>query len=262
MAKPRNKTYILADERAGMSTLIKTGKKGTLTIFDPNYGPNGSRRAIRHCPNQKSIFIDEQDKHALVEPIIFEYGLLEVSAENPITQEFLDKHPSNSANSDGEGWFMEINEEEEARESIKEDELRIDIMHAVKQMAKSENGIHELSAVVSVMLGNVNEASQMGIEQLKRVIYNEIESNPRYFADENGNVTIFEDDDIKRKYIILRALKEHIIKKSSNGRSMLWSKDGAVIATAPRSIELVDYFSDFLTTDEGVLVAEEIARRS
>lgn len=261
MAKLRDKTYILADERTGMSTMIKTGKKGTLTIFDPSYGENGSRRAIRHCPNQKSIFIDEQDKHALVEPIIFEFGLLTVSADNPITQQFLDRHPSNVANNEHGGWFMEINEEEEAKESIKEDELKTDIMYAVRQMAKKEDGIHELSAVVAVMLGDVGEASKMGIEQLKRVIYNQIEANPYYFADENDNVTIFEDDDIKRRYIILRAIKEGIIKKSSNARSIVWS-DGKVVATAPRSIDLIDYFSDFLTTDEGILVAEEIARRS
>lgn len=259
MAKLQDKTYILADGRSGESCMIKTGKKGTLTVFDEE---QNIRRAIRHCPNQKSIFMDEQDKHALVEPIIFEFGSLEVSAKNPITQQFLDKHPSNCANSGQGGWFLEINEEEEAKESIQDDELRMEIMYAVKKMAKTEDGIHELSAVASVILGSVHEASQMGIEQLKRIIYNSIDSNPDYFTDEDGNVTIFEDDDIKRKYIILRAIKEGIIKKSSNGRAMLWGRDGKLIATAPRSIDLIEYFSDYLTTEEGILVGEEITRRS
>ena len=82
------------------------------------------------------------------------------------------------------------------------------------------------------------------------------------FVDENNNVTIFDDDDIKRKYVILRALKELIIKKTADGRSLVWTKDSKVILSAPRSVELISYAADYLTTDDGVLVMEEIARRS
>lgn len=257
MAKLTSKTYRLADDRSGESCMIKTGKKGSLTVFDEEAE---SRRAIRHCPNQKSIFMDEQDKFGLVEPIIFQYGYLEVAANQPITQKFLDAHPSNKAN--GGGWFEEVNEEQESKESILDDELRVDIKYAVRQMAKKKDGIHELSAVVAVLLDNVEEASNMGLESLKRVIYNEIDADASYFTDEKGNVNIFDDDSIKRKYLILRAIKEGIIRKSPNNRAMLWTRDKKVIATAPRSIELVEYFSDYLTTEEGMLVLEEITRRS
>jgi hypothetical protein len=53
-AKLQSKTYRLADDRSGESCMIKTGKKGDLTIFDEEAG---RRRAIRHCPNQRSIFV-------------------------------------------------------------------------------------------------------------------------------------------------------------------------------------------------------------
>ncbi len=193
--KLTKKTYRLADDRSGESCMIKTGKKGDLTVYDEEAK---RRRAIRHCPNQKSIFMDEQDKYGLIVPIIFEYGYLEVDSTNPLTQEFLDRHPSNVAN--GGGWFEEVNEEQESKESIVLDEVKNDIMYAVRQMAKEKDGIHELSAVVAVLLDSVDEASSMGIESLKRVIYNEIDNDPYYFMDDKGNVTIFEDDVIKRKY--------------------------------------------------------------
>ena len=257
MKKVRAKSYRLTDDRSGESCMIKTGKKGDLTVFDED---TGRRRAIRHCPNQKSIYMDEQDNYALVVPIIFEYGQLSVDETNPITQQFLDAHPANVKNNGG--WFEEVNEEIEAKESIEIEEIKSDIMQAVRDKSKEKDGIHELSAVVAVLLDNVEEASRMGIEQLKRVIYNEIDSDYKYFVDEKGNVTIFDDDSIKRKYLILKAIKEGIIKKSPNNRSMVWSKDNKVIATAPRSIELVEYFSDYLTTEEGMLVLEEITRRS
>lgn len=257
MSKLQKKTYRLADDRSGESCMIKTGKKGDLTIYDEE---TQRRRAIRHCPNQRSIYVDEQDVHSLITPIIFEYGFLEVDPQQPITQQFLDSHPANVAN--GGGWFEVVDEEMEAKESIEDEELKNDIMYAVRQMAKSKDGIHELSAVVAVLLDSVDEASKMGLESLKRIIYNEIDVDPKYFVDEKGNVTIFEDDGIKRKYLILRAIKEGIIKKSVNNRSIVWAKDNKVIATAPRSIELIEYFSDYLSTEEGMLVLEEITRRS
>lgn len=264
---PKTKSYRLTDNRSGESFLLKVGKNGKLTIFDPDFkrkdGGKGARRAIRHCPNQKSIFMDEQDKHALVEPIIFHFGQLDVPDSEPITQQFLDNHPSNAVNDpDGGGWFEPVDDEMEAKESISDEELKNDIIYAVRQMAGTKDGIHELSAVAAVMLNSVEEASKMQIEQLKRVIYNEIDRNPHYFTDDNGNVNIFDDDLIKRKYLVLRAIKEGILKKNAMGRSMLWARDNTVIATAPRSIDLVDFFCDFLTTDEGMLVAEEIAKRS
>lgn len=250
------KVYRLTDDRSGESCMIKTGKKGSLTVYDEELK---ARRAIRHCPNQRTIFMEDQDKFALVEPIIFQYGYLTVPADQPITMAFLDAHPSNTAN--GGGWFEAVDEEQEAKDSIEIEELQTDLKYAVRQMSKKKDGIHELSATASVILGSVSEAMTMGVEQLKRVIYNEIDSRPHSFTDDNGNITIFEDDVVKRKYIILRALKDGVLRKSPNGRAMLW-EDKKLIATAPRSVDLIEYFSDFLTTDEGVIVLEEIARRS
>ena len=228
MAKSNIKSYRLTDDRSGEAFMLKTGKKGNLTVFDKEAE---TRRAIRHCPNQRSIFMDEQDKHALVQPIIFINGYLEVPNNQPITQKFLENHPSNAANTEKGGWFELVNEEQEAKESIQDEELRMDIMYAVRQMSKQEDGIHELRAVVSVLTGSVEDTYTMGIEELKSVIYNEIEADTSRFTDENGNVTIFEDDDIKRKYLILRAIREGIIKKNANGRSIMWARDKKVIAT-------------------------------
>ena len=255
--KLKEKEYVLSDGRSGESCMIKTGKKGNLTIFDPE---TKRRRAIRHCPNQRSIYIDEQDEFALVEPIIFKFGTLTVGPEWPITQEFLDKHPSNVNN--GGTWFQELDEEKEAKADIQLDELRMDVKSEVRKTAKQKDGIHELSAVVAVLEGSVDKAMSMDIESLKRAIYNRVDEDVYYFLDDNLNVNIFENDEIKRKYITLRAIKDGIIAKSPNNRSMVWAKDKKVIATAPASIDLTDHFVNFLSTDEGMLVLDEIMKRS
>jgi len=266
MAKLKEKSYRLTDDRSGESFMLKTGKKGNLTVFDPKFkrtdGGTGARRAIRHCPNQNSIFVDEQDKFARVDPIIFINGYLTVSADNPTTQKFLDMHPSNQANSENGGWFEEVDDEKVAKESIIDNELEMDIKYAVRAKAKEKDGIHALRAVVAVLSGSVESTYEKGIEELKGILYNEIENDPYYFTDEAGNVTIFEDDEMERKYLTLRAIREGILKKSANGKSMLWAKDSKMIATAPTSIDLIEYFADYLTTDDGILVAEEIVKRS
>lgn len=251
------KEYRLADDRSGLSFVLKTGKQKNLLVFDEE---KGISRPIRHCPNEPTIYADKQSEFALVEPIIFMHGYLSVPREAQITQSFLDTHPDNVSN--GGIWFEEVNDEKEAEADLIIDEIKIDIYNAVRNKLKEDGGVYELEAVVAVLENSVATASDMSPQALKRRIYQEIEANPLYFTDDNKNVTIFEDDYINRKYFVLRAIKEAIIKKSSNNKSMVWVKDNKMIATAPRGLELVEYFADFLSTEEGMLVSEEIKRRS
>ena len=67
-------------------------------------------RPLRYSVNQKSPFEDEQDGNAIVEPIIFEDGLLRVPRTNPVLQEFLYYHPLR------EKIFVEVDNEKDATE--------------------------------------------------------------------------------------------------------------------------------------------------
>lgn len=257
---PKDKMYRLTDDRSGASTMIKTGKKGNLTIAEKD-GDSWVRRAIRHCPNQRSVYVDEQDNHAEVKPIIFINGYLTIKQTYPLTQDFLDKHPSNVAN--GGTWFELVDEEAEAKEGLELDDLITDLKYEVKTMAKKgDEGLHELSAVVAVITDDIRNATTLGTEQLRRIINNKIDEDPYYFVGDNGEINIFDDDLAKRKYIVLRALSDGTLKKSFDGRSMLWGKGGDVVASSPSGTNLTEWFAEFLSTDDGLLVAEEIAKRS
>ena len=252
-----SKSYRLLDDRSGLAFMLKVGKTGNLLVFDEEKGFN---RPIKHCPNERTIFIDEQSVNALVEPVIFSGGYLEVEPTQQLTQAFLDNHPDNIAN--GGAWFEEVNEEKEATESVVLDDLKMDIKLAIREKLAEEDGVHQVEAVVAVLIDSVDEAREMSKGEMKRVLYQEAEYNPYYFIDDEGNVTIFNDDSVVRKYFILRAIKDGVIKKTPNSKAITWTRDGSVIATAPRGLELIEYFSDFLSSDEGMLVAEEIKRRS
>tara|TARA_R110000796_G_scaffold23144_1_gene66654 strand:- start:2426 stop:3244 length:819 start_codon:yes stop_codon:yes gene_type:complete len=255
----KTKEYRLCDNRRGLMLILKTGKdkKKRLMVWDEK---SEISRPIRHCPSEKSIFIDEQTEYAFVEPILFLSGYLEVDRTKQITQKFLDNHPDNAVN--GGSWFEEINDEQEAEDDLTLEELKNDVYNAVRKKALEADGEYELEAVVAVLENSVQKASEMQLNSLKRRIYQQVQSNVEYFTDDNGNVNIFEDEYIMRKFFVLRAIKEGIIKKSINGKSMVWVKDNSAIASAPRGLELVEYFADFLGTDEGLLVSEEIKKRS
>ena len=96
----------------------------------------------------------------------------------------------------------------------------------------------------------------------KLTIYRFAEANPDYFTDDAGEINIFDDEYVHRKYLVLRAIKDNVLKKSANNKSMLWYIGGQIILTAPQSVDLVEHFTEFLSTDEGLLVMEEIKKRS
>lgn len=257
----KDKLYRLADDRTGASVMIKTGKKGRLSVPFQEEDGTWIRRAIRHCPNQRSVFVEEQDDHAQVVPIIFTKGYLEVKMTDPMTQKFLDLHPSNTAN--GGTWFEVVDEEAEAVADLEYDDLVTELKYEVRQMAKKgDEGLHKLSSVVAVVEDDVTKATTLSTEQLRRIINNKIDDDPYYFTDDHGNINIFDNDLAERKYVVLRALSDGVLKKAINGRSMLWGKKGEVIASCPAGTNLTEWFADFLSTDEGMLVAEEIVKRS
>ena len=88
-----DKTYRLKREAAPLTFMLASHntKRKPLLYFDEDSGTN---RALRYARNQKSPFEDEQDGNAILEPVIFEDGMLHVPKNNQVLQEFLYYHPS------------------------------------------------------------------------------------------------------------------------------------------------------------------------
>ncbi len=256
MANLKSKTYRIVGDSTPLSLLLQSGKNKRLLVFDSKLKTN---RAIRHCPNEKSIYIDEQSANAVCEPIIFETGFIEVGSTQTHTQEFLDKHPDNVAN--GGIWFEYIDEAAEAKEDIERDELIQDIKTVIREQYKQKGGIAKLEMAVSLLFGSLDQATKLNADELKRVLYNEAETNPEFFTDDNYNVNIFDDQAKIRKYLVLKGLKDGVIAKTVNGRSIVWGNDRSnVIYTAPIGKDIVESFALFLETDDGLMIASELAK--
>ena len=250
-------TYRLTNNRFGEAALMKTGRNLKLATYDEEKKVN---RLIRHAPYEKSIFVDEQGDNPFVPPVIFKFGQLVIESESDLmTKAFLDKHPDNVAN--GGNWFEVIDEEGDNQEFVDVEEKQLDLKQLVREKSKEDDGLYELEAVVSVLKGQYIGGT-MSMAELKSIIYRQIEDDYTYFMDDNDNPIIFEDDFVKMKYLAIRAVNEGIVKQDTKTRSVVWVHNKEKIFQAPAGIRVMDSFAEFLMTEDGMLVGEEIANRS
>ena len=248
----KDKTYRLRGDISPLSYILKAGRSGTLLYFDEEKGFN---RSIRHCPNEKSIFIDEQSDNAKVEIIEFERGYLTIPYKMVSTQEFLDKNPKNGV------LYEEVNDEKEAKDDIVEEELLLDLKTAVREKLQEKDGVYELEALVAVLKGSSVIASELTESALKREVYLEINMNPHRFIDDNGNISLF-DDSIKRKHIALTAIANGVLEISPKQDSYRWGHNKQTVLDIPKGIKPIECLSDHFLTDEGMMLLKEILKRN
>ena len=106
----KDRTYRLLGATAPLSYSLNTrnSRRKPLLHFDGQ-----SNRALRYASNQQTPFEDDQDGNAILEPIVFEDGMLSVSKENQVLQKFLELHPSN-------GYVFEEIKDEDLRRAFLE----------------------------------------------------------------------------------------------------------------------------------------------
>lgn len=231
---------------------LKVGRGNSLLVFDQSKRIN---RAIRHCPNESSIFVDEQSPNAVVEPIVFLRGLLETKDTDVITQQFLDVHPKRGQ------IFDLIDDAADAAALTDIEEVKIDVKQAIRKKAKEDGGAEELGIILSVLLSDAAAVARMGISEIKNELYDLVEENVNRFVDEDGEVTIFDDVDIKRAAITQHAFNSGVIQVSADGSKVMWSDSKSTICHIPVGQNHIDFFSRFLGTEDGLKVAVEISKR-
>jgi hypothetical protein len=127
-------------------------------------------RALRYSVNQKSPFEDEQDGNAIIEPVIFEDGLLRVTRTNPVLQEFLYYHPLRGM------VFEEVDNEKDANDEVKELNYEVDALIEARQLT-----IEQIETVTRVMFGK--DPSTVSTAELKRDILVFAKRSPKEFLN-------------------------------------------------------------------------------
>jgi len=148
-----DKVYRLIGDKTPLSYMLASqhSKRFPLMYFDEDQGIN---RPLRYAKNQKSPFIDEQDGNVVLDPVIFEDGMLSVSRTNQVLQQFLTMHPAFGKQ------FEEINTAREAQEDVDIMNAEVDALILARQMT-----LQQLEMIGRVLFGDI---SKMSTSELKR----------------------------------------------------------------------------------------------
>ena len=130
--KYENKAYRLTGNQYPLSYMLASrhSSRSPLLHFDDEQGIN---RPLRYARNQKSPFEDEQDGNAILEPIVFEDGMLMVEKQNQVLQQFLHYHPSNGM------VFEEINNSRDASVELEYVEAELNAQIEAKKITGDIN---------------------------------------------------------------------------------------------------------------------------
>ena len=164
--KKDREIYIFLTKKKGGIYLSLPQKN--ITVFDEK---QNSVRQIRYCPNENSIYADEQSKNGIREQIVFRDGTLAVRRNQPNLIKYLNAHPSNVANG-GNLFYLK----DEAKTAVDEVEAEFAIHEAVGMVR--DKSIEDLLPVA--MFLNINtDQETMGI---KRELLNHAKSAPQVWT--------------------------------------------------------------------------------
>tara|TARA_R100001086_G_scaffold233365_1_gene155000 strand:- start:5523 stop:6272 length:750 start_codon:yes stop_codon:yes gene_type:complete len=164
-----DKVYKLTRDVAPLSYMLPTRHTSRFPLlhFDEETGVN---REMRYARNQKSIFVDEQDGNAIVEPIIFEDGFLRVPKNNQPLQQFLSKHPLNGTR------FEEVNYEQRASDVVEVLNMEADALIAARTLS-----IDQLENIARALF--TYDVTTVSTAELKRDILVFARNNPGEFLN-------------------------------------------------------------------------------
>jgi hypothetical protein len=208
----------------------RNSRRSPLLHFDEEKGIN---RALRIARNQRSPFQDEQDDSAIVEPIIFENGVLRVSKTDTTLQQFLKYHPGNGS------IFEEFSPERDAEMDIEELNYEVDALIAAREL-----DLNTMMAIGRVYLnGNVDKMSS---NELKRDILLFARNYPRDFME------AVNDPDLATSNIAARAISEGYVTFRGNKDLFYNLKDNKKkILTVPFGEKADDALMAWLHSEAG-----------
>lgn len=198
-----DKLYVLKRRTFPISFMLasRNTTRRSLLYFDTKTNMN---RPLRYAVNQKSPFEDEQDGNFILEPIIFDDGLLSVPKENQVLQMFLSYHPDNGS------IFEEVDTKRDA--SVQIDNINIELD---AQIAARELDIATAEAIARVMMGT--RVDRLSSEELRRDLMLFARSNPYDFLQ------LLNDPELKLQNIAVKALQDGTFLLKNKNRDIFFN---------------------------------------
>jgi len=232
--EPKDRIYLLKGEKQPLSYFIasKDTPRKRLLYYDEE---NNMNRPLRYARNANTPFMDEQDSNVIIEPVVFEDGVLRVPKSNPVLQEFLHYHPENGVE------FYEFDNEKDAQEDV-------DFMYSEldAQVAARDLDWTTMEAVASVLLGS--RSSSMTVAEVKRDIMIYAKRYPQDFMD------TVNDPSLRVNNIAARALSDGYLSFRNNKKDIYFNlkENKKKLMTVPFGEDPLYTLSSYLQSNDGL----------
>jgi len=228
----KDRTYRLKGKTAPIVFILnsRNSRRKPLLHFD------GARnRALRYSSNQNTPFEEEQDNNAILEPVVFEDGMLFVTRTNPVLQEFLSLHPGNGT------IFEEVDNERDASQDMEVLDAQLEA-----QVAARDLSIEMLETIGRIALSlNVDKMSSA---ELKRDVRLYARNNPEDFLD------TLNDPMLKLQSLASNCLSEGLLKLKNKGKDIYFNlpQNKKKLLSIPFGDSPVHTLASFFQTDDGI----------
>ncbi len=234
------KSYRLTRDVAPLSFMLPTqnSRRFSLMHFDEDTGTN---RELRYARNQKTPFVDEQDGNAILEPVVFEDGLLHVPKENQVLQQFLHYHPLNGVK------FQEINKAKDATEEVDHLLVQADALIEAKSLS-----IEQLENVCRVLFNM--DTSKTSTAEMKRDILVFAKNNPTDFLD------VIKDPELQLVGTVQRFFDQGLLtfRKSKKEVWFNLSSNKTKLLNVPFGEEGIDLVVSYMKSDDGIEILKHL----
>lgn len=236
------KAYRLKNNSAPLNYMLAShnSSRSPLLYFDEDTGVN---RPLRYARNQKSPFVDEQDGSAILEPIVFEDGMLVVEKANQVLQQFLYYHPSRDR------VFEEVNNERDASEDMEILEMELNAQIVAKELS-----FEKLLSVSRILLGG--SVDRLSTPELKRDILLFAKHNPEDFLE------VVNDPDLEFGDEVRQFFDEKLLSLRNNNKDVYFNLKGnkKKMLTVPFGEDPYHIVGSYLKSDDGLDVYQGLLK--
>lgn len=207
-----------------------------VTIYDEE---RNRVREMRYCPNEPSIWVDEQSENAVKKPVIFNSGNLIVTKDKPNLMEYLDRHPQNMSN--GGGVFKLVEQDRDAEKELEREFSMVDSISMVR-----EKPIQELLPVALFYGMNIDRP----VAEIRFDLLKEAKSNPQKF------IQAFDNPVVQARAVVYQAKEYQIINIKNDGA--YWFDSNRLIVANPTGQDPIDTLTRYCLTDKGASVFDKL----
>jgi hypothetical protein len=238
----KQKIYLLKGGSEPLTFVLQSRhtRRSPLLWFDEEQGVN---RVLRYARNQKTPFEDEQDQNAIVEPVVFENGVLKVDKNDTVLQKFLSMHPKNGI------LFEEFIAERDAEKDIEDMNYEVDALVAAREMS-----IDKCEEILREIIGN--RVDNMTSKEVRRDIMVYARNNPYEL------LTLAGDPEVKMRNNIAKMFDLNIIQFRNKNRDVYFNLPNSKkrMMSVPEHEDGLDAVKKYFETEEGEPIYNKLVR--